>query len=375
MSLYVCETKTSSEDIGLGSVFWQRTRIDIQNSMYIAALRALGHDVLGVIYDAIRKPDQEPLKATPPESRKYTKPTKNDPVSRLYANQRETDETPEEYGARCLAAIVANPEKFYQRGVVTRLESERYEAAQDIWQTAQTLRDARRLKVFPRNPDACMQWSRACDYLSVCCGEASIDDPVLFQKEEKKHTELDGETVQRCLKCDAVLVGSIATLDGLVDSHLCYDCWLRTPGWSGVDVAQAMDRLPARALELLTQSSLRTFRSCHRKYFYRYEEQIRPLKLKAEPLRQGSSIHNGVEVLAKTGSLQLALDALDKEDPYANAKERSMLTGYYARWGPPTGVIAVEKEWTMDLVNPETGAKSKTFRLGGKIDRLVEVGT
>jgi hypothetical protein len=340
--IYVVETKTTSEDCSLGSVYWKRISIDVQVSMYIVALRALGYDVSGVIYDVLRKVDQEPLKATPPESRKYTKPTKSDPVSRLYANQREVDETPEEYGARCLAAIVANPEKYYQRGVVTRLESERYEASQDTWQTAQTLRDARRLKVFPRNPDACMQWSRACDYLSVCCGEASIDDPVLFQKEEKKHTELD--------------------LNGIGNDSF------------GLDGTVVYGKGSAGELELLTQSSLRTFRSCHRRYFYRYEMQVRPLKLKAEPLRQGSSVHNGIEVLAKTGDLQLALDALDKEDPYANAKERAMLTGYYARWGSPTGVIAVEKEWTMDLVNPETGANSKTFRLGGKIDRLIEVG-
>jgi hypothetical protein len=371
--IYVYELKTTSEDIGLGSVYWRRLVVDAQISLYIEAALRLGYDVGGVLYSVIRKPQLYPFKATPPESRKYTQPTKKEPTPRLYANQREVDETPEEYGARCMTAINENPNKFYQRGVVTRLESERYEAAQDIWQTAQTLRDARRLRVFPRNPDACMQWSRACDYLSVCCGEASIDDPVLFVREEKKHTELDDETIERCLKCSAVLIERTATSSG-VDSHLCYECWLRWPTWSGSDVQVALALKPVRALELLTQSSLRTFRSCHRKYFYRYEQQIRPLKAKAEPLRQGTSIHRGVEVLTKTGDFQLALDALDKEDPYANAKERAMLTGYLARWGTPTGVIAVEKEWTMDLVNPETGAKSKTFRLGGRVDRLVEVG-
>lgn len=342
MALYVRETKTSSEDIGLGSIFWKRTTFDVQISLYIQAVRSLGHDVVGVLFDVLRKPDQDPLKATPPESRKYTKPTKSDPVSRLYANQREVDETPEEYGARCLAAIVANPEKYYQRGIVTRLESERYEAAQDIWQTAQTLRDARRLRVFPRNPDACVQWSRACDYLSVCCGEASIDDPVLFQKEEKKHTELD--------------------LNGIGNGRI------------GLDGTGLDGKGVAGSLELVTQSSLRAFRSCARKYYYRYEMQVRPLKLKAEPLRQGSSVHKGVEILSKTGDFDLALSALDTEDPYANAKERAMLTGYYARWGAPTGVVSVEREWTMDLINPETGAKSKTFRLGGKVDALIELG-
>ena len=77
-------------------------------------------------------------------------------------------ETPDEFEARCLARICEEPEAFYQRATIVRLENERLEAAQDVWQTAVAIRDAKRLRVFPRNPDSCMQWGRACDFFQVC---------------------------------------------------------------------------------------------------------------------------------------------------------------------------------------------------------------
>jgi hypothetical protein len=54
------------------------------------------------------------------------------------------------------------------------------------------------------------------------------------------------------------------------------------------------------------------------------------------------------------------------------ARAEEMLRGYSARWfDEPLEVLAVEKEFHGDLVNPETGAKSQTFGLGGKIDAVV----
>lgn len=319
--VYVKEKKTTSEDISLGSVYWKRLKMDVQISTYIAAVRALGFNVIGVLYDVLAKPEQRPQEATPLDLRKYTKPTKKDPISRLYANQREVDETPQEYFERCLEAIKSDPDRFYQRGIITRLESEMEEAQLDVWQTAISMRDSKRLRVFPRNPDACVQWSRACDYLSVCCGEADINDPLLFKQKEKKHSELDSNDE-----------------------------------------------------DLLTQSSLRAYRSCQRKYFYRYEMRMRPLAADAVPLRTGKSVHAALEAWDKSGGdLEAAIACLDTVDAYRYAKEKAMLIGYHARWEKPVGVVAVEKEWIIDLVNPETGARSKTFRLGGRVDSIVEV--
>jgi hypothetical protein len=347
---YVHEIKTSSEPIELGGIYWKRLTIDLQISLYVNAVRAMGYNVVGTLYDILRKPDLRPFKATPLESRKYTKPTKQNPVPRLYENQREHDELPEEYGARCLAAIAADPEKYFQRGVITRLSDELDEAQRDVWQTATAMRDAKRMRVYFRNPDACVQWSRTCDYLSVCCGEASIDDPVLFHISKKKHSELDA-VCGACGGTGGVYMGP---------NEIYNPC----PACSGSGQAQ----------DLLTQSSLRCYRSCPRKYFYRYEMQARPLAPDAAPLRTGKSVHGALEVWSKTGGdLSASLAALSTDDPYVNAKERAMVIGYHARWEKPVGVVAVEKEWSMDLVNPDTGAASKTFRLGGRVDSIVRV--
>ena len=314
--VWICETKTSSEDISRGSTFWKRVTMDVQVGIYIKGARSLGLNAIGCLYDVLGVPQIRPQMATPVEQRKYTKPTKKDPVSRLYANQRETDEAPEEFGKRCLDLLMAEPNRFYVRGEVVRLDTEQAETAADTWATAIALRDAKRLNMYPRNPGNCIQWSRECEYLPICCGEASRDDTLLYKKEMTEHEELELQ--------------------------------------------------PGGKIRI-TQSSLKTARGCLRKYQLRYALGIRSTRV-VETLRRGKSVHAAVEVLRKTGSFELAVEALDTVDPYKFAKERAMLIGYVAYWGIPQGIVAVEKQFEIDLVNPETGGVSKTFSIAGKFD-------
>jgi hypothetical protein len=65
-----------------------------------------------------------------------------DAGGRLYANQRETDETVDEYRDRVRAAIAEDPDRYYQRGLVVRLEAQLAEADAELWQLGQTLREA-----------------------------------------------------------------------------------------------------------------------------------------------------------------------------------------------------------------------------------------
>lgn len=172
----IIEHKSSGEDIGPGSSFWARLRMGGQSAGYIRGAESLGHAIEGVLYDVARKPDLRPYKATPVEERKYTKATKTEP-SRLYANQREADETVDEYRDRVRAAIAADPDRYYQRGLVVRLEAQLAEADGERWQLAQTLREAHRLGLAPRNTDACQRYGKTCAYFPLCAGEASADDP------------------------------------------------------------------------------------------------------------------------------------------------------------------------------------------------------
>lgn len=313
---FVVEHKTSGEAITPGSIYWRRLLLDVQPDIYISGAASLGKDCIGVLYDVLAKPKLQPKMATPVDKRKYVQGT-----SRLYANQRLTDETPGEFEKRCIDKIKDDPNAFYQRATVVRLERELFESRSDVWQTAVAIRDAKRLKVFPRNPDSCMQWNRVCTYFEVCSGTQSIDDPLFFRIEEHEHEELG-------------------------------------PKGEG----------------LLTQSSLRCFRSCQRRFFYRYVKRARPLRPKEEPLRMGTSIHRALEAWWKTGgNLEAAIAQLDSADPYLLAKERAMIIGYHVRWDRPPPTEFVEAFFKMPLVNPETGVASRTFELAGKIDCIVEL--
>lgn len=317
MPKFTVEHKTSSEKITLGSVYWKRLLMDVQVSMYLGGAASIDFECDGVLYDVLGVVKLRPKKATPIEDRKYVQKT-----GKLYANQRECDETPEAYEKRCLDQIIDNPERFYARATIVRLENEKMEAQLDVWQTATSIRDAKRLNVFPRNPDSCVQWGRACDFFEVCSGTRDIDDPVFFKTQEFEHSEL---------------------------------------GVQGEG--------------LLTQSSIRCYRSCPRRYYYRYVKRVRSLSDEAAPLRLGTLIHSALEVWWRTGgNLPLALGALDaSRDPYERAKMRAMIFGYHARWDKPPPTEWVELFIRMPLINPETGAASRTFELGMKLDALAEL--
>lgn len=342
MKVYLLETKTTSESIEQGSTFWKRTILDPQLSLYLPAVRKMGHDPHGCVYDVLRKCEQRPgtiplvdengIKIVLDAAGQRVK-TKDGKKWRQTGDAdagyvlQSRPETPEEYGARCLESIAENPSKYYARGVVVRLESDEREAAQDMWNTASLMRDARRLKMYARNPDSCVSWGRECDYLSVCSGMMDLNDPLFFRFEEDIHEELAEDGVATTLTDDA---------------------------------------------SLLTQSAMRAYRSCPRKFYNRYVIRMRPIK-KPETLTTGHSIHAALDVFRRTnGDLEAAKAALETEDPYIREKEKAMLLGYAARWGTPKGVIAIEQTFRISLVNPETGAASRTFSLGGRVDAIVE---
>ena len=120
---YVLERKTTSEDISIGSNYFKRLTLDVQISHYINGARSLGYDVAGVQYDVLRRPMHKPSVAK--------------------------SETPDHYGERVLAAIAEDPERYYARRTIVRLQDEMVEADHDMWQTGIAIRDARRLQMFP----------------------------------------------------------------------------------------------------------------------------------------------------------------------------------------------------------------------------------
>ncbi len=177
------EHKTSAEDISLGSDYWRRLWLDAQVSAYYDGARALGFEVDGCLYDVIRKPALRPQSATPPEARKYTKD------GRLYANQRETDESPEEFRGRLFDAVSDDLAGYYVRGEVVRLGDELASFRRDAWHSAQSVRDCALRAHYPRNPAACTRFNRTCEFLPVCSGQESLDSPS-FSRLDAPHPEL-----------------------------------------------------------------------------------------------------------------------------------------------------------------------------------------
>lgn len=206
---WIVEHKTTSEDIGAGSPYWARLRLDSQISLYMVGARALGFEPRGVIYDVLGKPLQRPSSAVPVLDESGCKIVRDGAGERVRTKDgrkwRETadadrgyvlqtrDETPEEYGARVREAIAAEPERYYARGEVVRLAEEEIEAAADTWQIVGRIRDARRTGVAPRNPDACFRWNRPCPYFPVCTGETTLENPQRYRRLEHVHPELDRE--------------------------------------------------------------------------------------------------------------------------------------------------------------------------------------
>lgn len=188
--LWLIEHKTSGENLDSGGTYWRRLRMDSQVSIYFDGARMLGHDVRGCIYDVLGKPAQKPLKATPVEARKYTKEGK------LYASQRESDETPDEYFGRVRDAMAEDPGAYFARIEVPRLESELDGARLDLWQQAVRMREDERLLRAPRNPDACFRGNKPCPFWEVCSGAASLEDPSKFERVDNVNPELAGETNQ-----------------------------------------------------------------------------------------------------------------------------------------------------------------------------------
>jgi hypothetical protein len=179
---FVVEHKSTTSDISPQSDYWLRLKMDGQVSTYYRGAESLPDNwaITGCLYDVAKKPMLRPYEATPEDKRKFTKDGK------LYKTQREKDEEPEEFRKRIQDKILEDPNAWFQRGTVIRLDEEMREFEFDTWTTARAIRDCqlaqRRLgfHAWSRNPDACVRFNKFCPYWYVCNNEAEIDDDTQF---------------------------------------------------------------------------------------------------------------------------------------------------------------------------------------------------
>jgi len=133
--------------------------------------------------------------------------------------------------------------------------------------------------------------------------------------------------------------------------------------------------LQTKQQQILTHSRLSCFRDCPRKHLLRYELGLRAER-DSEAIRFGSAIHLALEIMDGGKAFY---DAINKailyvEDEYEQMSVAATLAAYWDRYdGTGLEMVAVEQEFDLPLVNPETGRASQNFRLRGKIDGICEL--
>ena len=131
-------------------------------------------------------------------------------------------------------------------------------------------------------------------------------------------------------------------------------------------------------MEILTHSRIKTRKNCPMAEHIRYDLELAPIN-KRQSLNIGSAAHLGLETDDIDKAVDYFKDVLPSDQDEANSLEvtratvKAMLTGYFNRFGVwPEGTLK-EKQFEIPIINPATGAKSKSFTLHGKIDAITYI--
>lgn len=132
-----------------------------------------------------------------------------------------------------------------------------------------------------------------------------------------------------------------------------------------------------------TYSMWSLFRNCRKACEYRYVLGLAPRE-KDPNLSFGTLIHGCLEIWHRSGDLSGVLDFIDRACPTRRADDgvrkdwhlaRAMMTGYAARYtSEDFSIVALEQTFEGPIINPETGAPSRSFVLAGKVDGIVRIG-
>ncbi len=246
---FLMEHKTAGEDIeDPAAPYWRRLEIDAQVSGYVLANWQMGLKLDGTLYDVVRKPGIRPKKIAKAErTRCLTVGTYCGfgitATDKLYLAQCE-EENERLFELRLIAELAENPNRYFARKTIYRMDAQILEHANELWDVADEIRLARLTDKHYRNTGSCVQWNRPCEYLGICSGHDTPESD-RWQRKEKMHVELE-------------------TVDG--DGR-----------------------------GTLTNSRIQTFKTCRRKHFYRFELGIvRADKEEAEALYFGQLFHLGL---------------------------------------------------------------------------------
>lgn len=136
-----------------------------------------------------------------------------------------------------------------------------------------------------------------------------------------------------------------------------------------------------RQLEPITYSALSTFRNCRKMYWWRYVRQLAP-KYRDPVLWLGALWHEITELYDHDSPLTAIEDHLKAKLPARHTDPeqrkfwhllRAMFAAYTHKYsGDDAKVIATEKKFVHPIINPATGAASRSFVMAGKVDAIIE---
>lgn len=203
----ILEHKTTRDQLAADSRYWTKLAIDGQVSGYYMGAKALGYEVEGCLYDVLRKPALRPAQVPVLDEdgvrivldangdRVRTKDGKKwretGDSSQGYVQQFRT-ETADELYARLRADIAANPDAYFRRLEVPRLDADLVEYLSDMWAVGREIAEAQNSGRWPKNPRSCDSYG-TCSYFEVCAGRESIENPHVFKRGET-HPELTTTT-------------------------------------------------------------------------------------------------------------------------------------------------------------------------------------
>jgi hypothetical protein len=132
-----------------------------------------------------------------------------------------------------------------------------------------------------------------------------------------------------------------------------------------------------------TYSMWNQFRNCRKAAELRYLQHLVPI-VRDRNLHFGSLIHEGLELWHRQRDLALVLDLIDRRCAGRAQDEdqrrdwhlaTAMMRAYASRYATEEfEVVALEQVFEGPIVNPATGAASRSFRLAGKVDGIVRIG-
>jgi hypothetical protein len=133
-----------------------------------------------------------------------------------------------------------------------------------------------------------------------------------------------------------------------------------------------------------TYSMWALFRNCRKAVDWRYLQQLVPLQ-RDRNLHFGSIIHECLQAWHQRRDLDEVLGVVNRlcANRLQDENQRrdwhlatAMMRGYAARYATDDfEIIALERNFEGSIVNPATGAASRSFLLAGKVDGIVRIGS